>query len=232
MDNLAHVAMLVVQRAQGLPIRQAVSGRAEVLGHLPDQLIGRHLVDLCATTAEGGLDAPALQARVLALPAGGSMRLLLPLRCRDGSLRQHELLLTHAAAGAECVTLCLVDLGALAFAAALSDGANELLQMVAAGQPLRPVLERLTALIESQFDGLYCSVMLLDADGIHLHPGAGPRLPESYLQSLDGLSIGPCAGSCGTAIHDDRTVIVEDLSTDPLWADFRTLMAPYGFRAC
>ncbi|MBL8279991.1 MAG: GAF domain-containing sensor histidine kinase [Pelomonas sp.] len=229
MDDLAHLAMLSVRLAPGLPIEQAASGRAELLGHAPQALVGQSLTALCAPLSPGS--APSLQREADALAPGGSTRLLAPLIRRDRSVRQHELLLTRAAAG-DTVTVCLVDLGAIAFATALSDGENELLQMVATGQPLKPVLDRLTALIEAQFDGMFCSVMLLDADGVHIHPGAGPRMPDSYLQLLDGLSIGPGMGSCGTAMFEDRTVIVEDIQTDPLWAPFKDLVAPHGFKAC
>ena len=229
MDDLAHLAMLSVRLAPGLPIEQAASGRADVLGHAPQALVGQSLTALCAPLSPGS--APSLQREADALAPGGSTRLLAPLIRRDRSVRQHELLLTRAAAG-DTVTVCLVDLGAIAFATALSDGENELLQMVATGQPLKPVLDRLTALIEAQFDGMFCSVMLLDTDGVHIHPGAGPRMPDSYLQLLDGLSIGPGMGSCGTAMFEDRTVIVEDIQTDPLWAPFKDLVAPHGFKAC
>lgn len=231
MDDLAHVAMLSVRLAPGLPILQAASGRAHVLGHAPATLAGQPLARLC-TPPGSGRDATDLQARIEALPPGGCARLLWPLMHRDGRVRQHELLLTRAAADRDLATLCLVDLDDLAFAKALSAGENELLQMVATGQPLKPVLERLTALIEAQFDGLFCSVMLLDADGVHLHPGAGPRMPEAYLQALDGLAIGPGVGSCGTAIHFDRTVIVDDITTDPLWAPYKALVEEHGFKAC
>lgn len=229
MDNLAHMAMLSVRLAPGLPIVQAASGRADVLGHAPAALVGMPLADLCAPHAADA--AASLPERLQALPPGDSTRLLCPLLRRDGSVRAHEVLLTRAAQ-ADTVSVCLVDLGAIAFAQALSDGETELLQMVATGQPLRPVLDRLTALIEAQFDGMFCSVMLLDVDGVHIHPGAGPRMPAEYLQLLDGLSIGPAVGSCGTAMHEDRTVIVEDIQTDPLWAPYKDLVAPHGFKAC
>ena len=94
------------------------------------------------------------------------------------------------------------------------------------------MLERLTALIESQFDGLYCTVLLLDLDGRHVRIGAGPRMPAEYMQALDGAEIGPTAGSCGTAMFDNRLVVVDDIATHPLWLQYRDLALPYGFLAC
>ena len=232
MDNLAHVAMLLVRLAPGLPIVQVVSGRPEVLGHAATELSGQPLAALCVPQpGEAAADA-SLQARIEALKPDCSERMLWSLRRSDGSVRPHEVLISRTAALPDVVTVCIVDLGALAFAKALSDGENELLQMVATGQELKPVLERLTTLIEAQFLGLYCSVMLLDTDGVHIHPGAGPRMPASYLELLDGLSIGAGVGSCGTAMYEDRTVIVEDIDTDPLWAPYKALVQPHGFKAC
>jgi light-regulated signal transduction histidine kinase (bacteriophytochrome) len=75
-------------------------------------------------------------------------------------------------------------------------------------------------------------VLLLDTDGIHLRPGAAPSLPDVYNQALDGLVIGPTVGSCGTAAHLGRQIIVSDIATDPLWAAYRELATRYDFHAC
>ena len=53
-------------------------------------------------------------------------------------------------------------------------------------------------LIESQSDGVLCSVLLLDEDGVSVRPASGPSLPPAYMAALDGLHIGPAVGSCGT----------------------------------
>ena len=74
--------------------------------------------------------------------------------------------------------------------------------------------------------------LLLDADGKTLRHGAGPSLPREYSQLIDGMQIGPCAGSCGTAAYRRQPVIVSDIASDPLWADYRHLALPHGLRAC
>jgi PAS domain S-box-containing protein len=53
-----------------------------------------------------------------------------------------------------------------------------------------------------------------------------------YSEAIDGLVIGPSAGSCGTAAYRAEPVIVSDIATDPLWADKRDLALAYGLRAC
>src|SRR5207245_3234028 len=56
--------------------------------------------------------------------------------------------------------------------------------------------------------------------------------PASYSKAIDGSVIGPSVGSCGTAAYRAEPVIVTDIVTDPLWAEFRDLALAHGLRAC
>lgn len=109
---------------------------------------------------------------------------------------------------------------------------GRVLEKIAAGAPLPDVLDQLTHLIESQLVGIRGSVLLLDEDGLHLRHGSGPNLPPAYVQAIDGVRIGPCVGSCGTAVHRREPVVVADVQADPLWADFRALAAVHDLRSC
>jgi signal transduction histidine kinase len=104
--------------------------------------------------------------------------------------------------------------------------------MIARDAPLEEILENLVRVVEAQFAGLLCSVLLLDEDGQHVRHGAAPSLPKAYTKAIDGLCIGPKAGSCGTAMYRRETVIVTDILQDPLWEPYRALAEPLGFRAC
>jgi len=114
----------------------------------------------------------------------------------------------------------------------LPEGQAELLEMIAKGYPLQETLERLTLIIEAQSDGLYCSILLLDPDGMHIHPMAGPNMPPNYMTALDGYVIGPSAGSCGTAMYTNKPVVIADIHSDPLMKPYLFLLEPYGFRGC
>ena len=106
------------------------------------------------------------------------------------------------------------------------------LAMIRAQAPLPKILDILCTDIEKQHPGLLCSVLLLDADGTTLRHGAAPSLPAEYSQAVDGAKVGPCAGSCGTAVYRKQSVVVSDIATDPLWANCREVALPYGLRAC
>ena len=97
---------------------------------------------------------------------------------------------------------------------------------------LREALDSLVTLIERVAPGMRGSVLLLDDDGITLRHGAAPNLPIEYCRLIDGLCIGPIAGSCGTAAFTKQRVIVRDIATDPLWEPYRSLVAPFHLVAC
>ena len=117
-------------------------------------------------------------------------------------------------------------------AEALRDGERRILEIIARDSPLEEILEKLVRVVEAQFAGLLCSVLLLDEDGQHVRHGAAPSLPEPYSKAIDGLCIGPKAGSCGTAMHRREPVVVTDILQDPLWEAYRDVAEPYGLRAC
>jgi PAS domain S-box-containing protein len=76
------------------------------------------------------------------------------------------------------------------------------------------------------------SVLLLAPDGVHVRHGAAPSLPPDYVRAVDGAPIGPRAGSCGTAMFRREQVVVQDIATDGLWADYKGLALQHGLRAC
>jgi len=111
-------------------------------------------------------------------------------------------------------------------------GQTRVLEMVAANAPLPEILTNLVLLMEAQAEGMLCSILVLTADGMRVRHGAAPSLPEAYVKAVNGAPIGPRNGSCGTAMYLKRPVVVTNVMTDPLWADYRDLAEICGLRAC
>ncbi|MET8897110.1 SpoIIE family protein phosphatase [Streptomyces albogriseolus] len=108
-----------------------------------------------------------------------------------------------------------------------------LLEQIARQAPLPEVLEGMCRVIEELSPDVIVSVLLADQDGRRrLRHGAAPSLPAFYNQAVDGIPTGEGVGSCGTAAHRRRKVIVTDIATDPLWDDFRDLAGRAGLAAC
>src|SRR5207253_689794 len=115
----------------------------------------------------------------------------------------------------------------------LLDAQKRILELIVQGEQLSEVLTALCRTMESLSQGeMLASILLLDTDGVHLRHGAAPSLPESYTQAVEGLAIGPCVGSCGTAAYRREPVYVSDIAQDPLWAPFAEFALSHDLRAC
>jgi signal transduction histidine kinase len=111
-------------------------------------------------------------------------------------------------------------------------GEKRLLEMIARGDSRASILDALCRLVEELASGSQSSILLFDPNTNRLRHGAAPSLPIPYSAAIDGIAIGPSVGSCGTAAYRAEPVIVSDIATDPLWADFRDLALGHGLRAC
>ena len=97
---------------------------------------------------------------------------------------------------------------------------RRVMEMMGRGASLREVLDTLTLAIENLAPECLCSVLLMDEERRHLMTGSGGSLPQEYMLAVNGLTIGPDVGACGSAAFRNRTIIAEDIATD-----FRFAMA-------
>jgi PAS domain S-box-containing protein len=153
----------------------------------------------------------------------------------DGSVR-HLDTVGEAARDAEGRVVGLIgtcrDVTERTRARKLQAAEQRILEMIASDTSLDDIMVTLLKAIEEHSPPTIASIVLLSADGKHLKDGAAPGLPEAYRRAIDGAPIGPAAGSCGTAMFLKQAVVVTDIETDPLWADYRALAREHGLRAC
>jgi diguanylate cyclase (GGDEF)-like protein len=114
---------------------------------------------------------------------------------------------------------------------ALSALQNEILEAVATGVPFGEVADTLCRRAEELAPGISCTIAAVDAEGL-IHPVAGPSLPRSYGEAIDGLLIGPDVGSCGSAAYLRTPVEVTDIDSDYRWQSYKGLVLPLGLKAC
>jgi len=108
---------------------------------------------------------------------------------------------------------------------------QEIFEAMASGAPFKAIMEMLCRRAEAMAPTVICSVLAVDKQQ-RLQHIASPSIPEHYSKAIDGLAIGPRAGSCGTAAFRGEPVEVTDIANDPLWADYKKLALPLGQRAC
>jgi len=106
----------------------------------------------------------------------------------------------------------------------------DILKLIFAGSPLSEVLTIIARLVESQGDGMFCTIWLPDEDGKHLRCAAAPGLP-GFGDHVGPMAVSPKGASCGTAVHRREPVYATDILTDPIWDDYRHLVSPYGIRS-
>ncbi len=110
------------------------------------------------------------------------------------------------------------------------DSVLDILRLILGGSELPEVLTIIARSVESQGNGMFCTIWLPDGEEKSLHCAAAPGLP-GFPAAVGPMLIGPNGASCGTAVYRREPVYVADILRAPIWDDYRDLMAPYGIRA-
>lgn len=110
---------------------------------------------------------------------------------------------------------------------------KEALEMNALHQvSLKNTTDFLISGLERAFPGMLCSVLVKQDDSNTLETLSAPSIPKAFSDAVNGINIGPNAGSCGTAMYIKNNVIVSDIENSELWVDFRDLALQNGLRSC
>lgn len=116
---------------------------------------------------------------------------------------------------------------------ALLAAQQDVLKLASDGADMDEVLPLLVRAARS-YSGEACraTMFLLEPDGLHLRFAASAGMTETYTNAVDHFKIGPQSPSCGSAAFVGETVIVADVTKDPLWAPFLGLAREHDIRAC
>ncbi|MBI1276050.1 PAS domain S-box protein [bacterium] len=108
------------------------------------------------------------------------------------------------------------------------------LEMAMNNAPLSETLGVLTGGVEKHISQAMASILLVEQreDGAYFRQIAASSLPKAYNDAVDHLRIEPELGSCGAAVFQKETVIVEDIATHPLWKDCKEVALGNGLHAC
>ncbi len=103
------------------------------------------------------------------------------------------------------------------------------LEMIAKNEPLPNIFHTLAEMVESQRPGALCAVLTV-SNGSLFQP-VGSRLPEGYLQAIDGTPVDPAGGLAAASAHGGESVIVGDIDADPGWRGKEAMALAHGLRA-
>jgi diguanylate cyclase (GGDEF)-like protein len=108
---------------------------------------------------------------------------------------------------------------------------QQVLERIAAGDPLEETLTLLCRHIEHVYPGVFAAMMLHDQEAGVLRTGAAPSLSRDYSAAADGLAVTDGNGACGTAAASGRVVVIEDVRTDARAAAGLELFESFGLRS-
>lgn len=105
-----------------------------------------------------------------------------------------------------------------------------ILELMVKNSPLQSVLNEIVLGIQTLNQAMICSIILIQDSKIKI--GAAPTLPKEYNDAIEGVSIGPEVGSCGTAAYTGKRVIVSDIDKSPLWRNYKEIALKVGLLSC
>lgn len=114
----------------------------------------------------------------------------------------------------------------------LRNAESDVLEMISAGVPLPDIFQKIVQTIDSLIPNVFSSILLPEQDGKILRHAASYNLPDTFLQAVDGVPVGPAGGCSGTAAHRKSMVVVSDIANDPLCLPFRKVAKDHGIRSC
>ena len=126
------------------------------------------------------------------------------------------------------------DLGNEARSAAIFEGQQKILGMLARGEPSDEVLGELCRAAEAIEPTAVAAVLVLDRDNRRFDRGIAPTLGLSYTAPLAGALVGPPhVGTCAAAVFRGEPVTSKDIANDMRWNPiWRDLHLAHGIQAC
>ena len=228
-DAIPALIALVDADGRITAVNRAWTEQCRLLGGDPSTCgVGADYLAVCQVADDPSITAVGRGLRQVLAGERSSFEIAYP--CFDGEDRWFTLVIAALPHGRGAVMRHL-DITDQHRAIHVLQAQTEVLELVASGAPLADCLDRLSASIEELSPSARCSVMLVDEEG-RARVGAARRLPAAFVTSIDGVRPGPGVGSCGTAIHEARTVITSDIATDPAWDLYRSPALAAGLQAC
>jgi PAS domain S-box-containing protein len=110
-------------------------------------------------------------------------------------------------------------------------GQTRVLEMLIRGDSLKEILNSLILEMESCSNQVSGSIHLLNSERAQLDCIAGPSLPPSIAQEIESVSLGDWVNPWGTAVAQNKPILIEDINKSPLWERCRDWAETEGYRA-
>lgn len=111
-------------------------------------------------------------------------------------------------------------------------GEKKILEWIASNSSLGDTLNELCSVIENLLPGAFACIQLIEPPDDAFVIAAAPSLPAALQQALADRHLDPYSGSAAAAVILRKTIISEDITSDPVWASVRYPVLNCGMHAC
>jgi PAS domain S-box-containing protein len=109
---------------------------------------------------------------------------------------------------------------------------KDIFEMIAKEASIQKIFRQICMKVQELNPASAVAVLIIDSQKGAVQSVTAPTLPDTYINIIKGLSIGPKAGSSGTAAFLKKPVIVSDIDLSPLWEGYREKAHDHGIKAC
>ena len=107
---------------------------------------------------------------------------------------------------------------------------KQALELAVSGATIGVVLSPVAEETRKQVTGdARVALYIVDPDGARLRFGAAAGMSQHYTSAVDGFEIRPTNPACGRVAFTGERIIVEDVTTDPLWSPIAPLRSSIAF---
>lgn len=132
--------------------------------------------------------------------------------------------------GHYCVAICR-DLASADIESKIQPAIDKLAEMIFKGEDLENLFREITKSCDRLNAHWKSSIILLEGDKLMRHASA-PRLPQFYIDAIDGTEIGPGTGPCGTAMSSQQMLEYPSFASSALSERFKSLAAKAKLDSC
>ena len=109
---------------------------------------------------------------------------------------------------------------------------KKVLRKLALGGTLNDVLGMILKIAEKKSPGTIASILLVDKDGKRLINSVESRLPDYFVNAINGTPVKDEMGSCGTAAFRGETIAINNIQSHPYWRGVKKIIKKTGLNSC
>ena len=109
---------------------------------------------------------------------------------------------------------------------------KKVLRRLALGGGLDEVLGMILEIAERKSPGTIASILLVNRDKRRLFNAVKSRLPDYFVNAINGTPVKDEMGSCGTAAFRGKTIIINNIQSHPYWKGVKEVIQKTGLNSC